>query len=307
MILYRHTPIILAKLAEITEGFKTAFSKGWSNYTGRLVITLRMFNITLQYFREYSLQIMDNLDAMVNVYHHIPIVSKMLVIMSKSFRKWMDLKMTDKVVQTFTNWHMALANLFNPRVYKGAWQQSRLFGKFTKNVEALARVAPMWKLMAKGMNDTATGMERYAVAVNSFNPEKLQMVEGLMAHLAAISKRNYSMDMMGKNLGDGIERGFELLAEKVMEIIQEQQNNLTVLEKVGNALLPGDPFGKANDYSGDGKAQTGTEKKGGGGNQMAKSIASAVGKAVSKSMNELTTKTLTVKSASQYGGDKVTF
>ena len=115
------------------------------------------------------------------------------------------------------------------------------------------------------------------------------------------------MDMMGARLGSGIERGFELLAEKVMEIIQEQQNNLTVLEKVGNALLPGDPFGKANDYSGDGKAQTGTEKKGGGGNQMAKSIASAVGKAVSKSMNELTTKTLTVKSASQYGGDKVTF
>jgi len=267
-----------------------------------------MFNLSLEYFRNYSLQITENSDAMATAYIHIPIVSNMLKIISKSFRVWMDLEMDDKIVQSFTNWHMALMNLFNPKVYKGAWQQSRLFGKFTKNVTALQKAAPMWQLMAKGMNDTATGMERYAVAVNSFNPEKLQMVEGLMAHLAAISKRNYSMDMMGARLGSGIERGFELLAEKVMEIIQEQQDNRTVLERVGDALTPGNtPYKSAPALAAEAAAGGGGQQESIGGKGIEHRIANAVAKAVAKSMNDITTKTLTVKSASQYGGDKVTF
>jgi len=302
IILYKHIPIILFKLTSVTKGFKKSFLN-FIDHRVPLRITMQMLTYTVSQFQWIGTMIALGILTMKVAYTHIPKVAKNLTIISKAFADWKKVGVTAKITDSFISWFEAIQMMFNPRKYRGLYQQSRLFGKFTKNATKLVQGAKSWELIAKGMNSTADGMQKYAVAVNSFDADKLQMVDSLMMSLAAISKRSYSMDQMGRNLGNGIERGFELLAEKIMTIIEI----MMAAQGGGGGGLPGEDSGGGIPIPGtDYKVQNPFQKKDKGGGASATVIAAALKGAIRGLAGEIASKTLTVKSSGQ-GGESVKF
>ena len=209
----------------------------------------------------------------MNAFKGIPKMSTALKTLAGGFKKWIDLGVTKDVITTFRNWHLEVSRIFDPAEHKGLAMQSMFFTRFTHNIEKLAKTAQYWDKISKGMNETAKGMTKYTVAVNSLDKDKLQMVDSLMASLAAMSNVSGGLESMGGQIGDSMEEGFRLLAEEIGRLIDEQQNSGGVLADIGEAITGG-----GGGDTKDGEPGKSTAPAGGG---IAKDIAKAVKSALS--------------------------
>jgi hypothetical protein len=148
------------------------------------------------------------------------------------------------------------------------------------------------------MNKTADGMERYSTAINNTDPGNLKMMDSLMCSLAVLGK-NEGLDTLGEDIGAGIQEGLEAFAEKIAELVGSAGGG-------GGAGVPGSPGAGGDSASGGSAPSTSpsprpTAKPQPGAKPLtASQIASAMKSALKGT-------TLTVRSSSSTGGDKVNF
>ena len=225
-------------------------------------------------------------------------IKKSLIAITTAFTVWKDSKVTKATTIAFRNWHEELHKLFNPAVNPMLPMQAMYFTKFTSNVTKLAAQAKVWETIAEGMNKTADGMERYSTAINNTDPGNLKMMDSLMCSLAVLGK-NEGLETLGEDIGAGIQEGLEAFAEKIAELVGSAGGG-------GGAGVPGSPAA-GGDSAGGGSAPSSSpsprpkaKPQSDGKPLTASQIASAMKSALKGT-------TLTVRSSSSTGGDKVNF
>jgi len=224
-------------------------------------------------------------------------MKKSLIGITTAFKVWMASKVTKATTLAFRGWHEELHKLFNPAVNPMLPMQAMYFTKFTSNVTKLAQQAKVWKTIADGMNRTADGMERYSTAINNTDPENLGKIDSLMASLAILGK-NEGLETLGEDIGLGIEQGLEKFAEKIAELIGSGGG--------GAAGVPGAPGGGGDAGAAGSSPSTSPSPRPTAKPQPnAKPItASQIASAMKSALKGTT---LTVRSSSSTGGDKVNF
>ncbi len=269
---------------------KLDIAKLGPNLTGGMTALVNALNPVLFSFRLFSPEY-DVLES------RFMAIKKSLIAVTTAFTVWKGSKVTKATTAAFRNWHEELHKLFNPAVNPMLPMQAMYFTKFTSNVTKLAAQAKVWETIAEGMNKTADGMERYSTAINNTDPGNLQMMDSLMTSLAVLGK-NEGLDTLGEDIGAGIQEGLEAFAEKIAELVGSAGGG-------GAAGAPGSPAEAGGAGGGSAPSTSPSPRPTAKPQPGAKPItASQIASAMKSALKGTT---ITVRSSSSTGGDKVNF